>query len=80
VRIKEFEPVDETAEDKEKLVLENRCNIKLAIIIKDDANHIYNEIINKNSFLEMSFKDIWNDDGDSMYIRDDSGLLLFYRY
>jgi len=80
VRIKEFEPVDETAEDKETLILENNCNIKLNIILKDDANHIYTETINKNSDLEMSFKDIWNDDGDSMYIRDDSGLLLFYRY
>lgn len=80
VKIKQFEPVDESKDDKENLALENVCNVNLEIIIKDDANHIYTEKINSNSMLEMSFKDIWNDGGDSMYIRDDSGLLLFYRY
>ncbi|MFH1710969.1 MAG: thermonuclease family protein [Nanoarchaeota archaeon] len=80
VEIKEFEPVDKTQEDEETLILENKCNINLEMIIKDDANHIYNEEINKNSILEKHFKDIFNDGGDSLYIRDDSGLLLFYRY
>ena len=80
VGIKNFEPVDKTSEDKETLILENKCNINLEIIIKDDANHIYDEAIKRNSDLEMSFKDIFNDGGDSLYIRDDSGLLLFYRY
>jgi len=80
VKIKQFEPVDENPSDKETLILENNCNINLNIIIKDDANHIYTEKIDGNSMLEMSFKDIFNDGGDSVYVRDDSGLILFYRY
>lgn len=80
VEVVEFEPIDKTEKDKEKLILRNSCSISLSIIIKDDANHIYNEKILPGSVLSMDFQNIFNDDGDSLIIRDSSGLLLFYRY
>ena len=64
--------------NQEQLVLQNSCN-PMSIIIKDDANHIYNEKIPAGIFTQ-NFSCIWNDAGDSLYIRDNSGLLLFFRY
>lgn len=64
--------------NQEQLVLNNNCN-PMNVIIKDDANHIYGETINTGLFVK-NFSCIWNDDGDTVYVRDDSGLLLWYRY
>ena len=67
-------------DEPEQLVLKNNCNTELNIIFKDDATHIYRETINSNSVFTKTFSHIWNDAGDSIYIRDDKGLLIFYRY
>ncbi len=75
-----LELVELKIEEPEKLILKNNCEIKLNIILKDDATHIYKETINPNSFLIKNFSHIWNNAGDSVYIRDDKGLLIFYRY
>jgi endonuclease YncB( thermonuclease family) len=64
--------------EPEKLILKNNCN-DFNILIKDDATHIYNEVLNKGLF-EKSFSHIFNDDGDSVYIYDDRGLVFFKRY
>ncbi len=80
IKIIDFNPIDKNKDENETLILQNECGISLKIIIKDDANHIYNEQIGANSKFERQFKDIFNDDGDSLYVRDDSGLLVFYRY
>ena len=66
--------------NNELLRIQNNCDKELQIIIKDDATHIYEETIAANSVLEKSFSCIWNDDGDTLYVSDPSGLLLFYRY
>lgn len=75
--VEEFIWLDVGAEDSERLVLRNDCD-SFDILIKDDATHIYRETIDDELVLET--KDIWNDDGDSLYIWDDSGLVLFERY
>jgi len=75
--IDEFTWFDETDSDSEKLILKNRCE-SLNIIIKDDATHIYEREIKDQ--ITLNTKDIWNDDGDSLYIWDDTGLILFERY
>ena len=80
IKILKFEPIDKTEKDNETLVLDNLCGINLGITIKDDATHIYNEEISGESTLKMNFKNIFNDDGDSLYIYDSKGLILFYRY
>jgi len=67
-------------DEPELLILQNKCNKQLNIIFKDDATHIYHETINPNSFLTKTFSHIWNTDGDSIYIRDSEGLLIFHRY
>jgi len=66
--------------NNEFLKLKNSCNKKLDITIKDDARHTYKETIKPNSIFTKNFSCIWNDNGDSVYIRDDKGLVLFYRY
>jgi len=64
--------------NQEEIVLNNSCGV-LNVIIKDDANHIYDEKI-ENGLWQKNFSCIWNDAGDTIYIRDSSGLILFYRY
>jgi endonuclease YncB( thermonuclease family) len=67
--------------EPEQLILKNICNISINLIIKDDATHLYKETISQNSILEKSFSHIWNDDGDTLFIWDESGRLIsFYRY
>jgi endonuclease YncB( thermonuclease family) len=64
--------------NNEQLILQNNCNT-LNIILKDDANHI--EKINlKSGIYTENFSCVWNDEGDSLYIRDEQGLILFYKY
>ncbi|MFH0712080.1 MAG: thermonuclease family protein [archaeon] len=67
-------------DEPEILILQNTCDKILNITFKDDANHIYNEILNPKSQLTKTTSHIWNDDGDTIYIRDEKGLLIFQRY
>ncbi|MFH1238117.1 MAG: thermonuclease family protein [archaeon] len=62
----------------ELLILENSCD-EISVTIKDDATHTYKETLQKGTFIK-SFSCIWNDEGDSLYISDEKGLLIFYRY
>jgi endonuclease YncB( thermonuclease family) len=75
VRIIEFR-----TEEPEIIILRNECNREIEITIKDDANHIYHEILGANSILKKETSHIWNNDGDTLYIYDSEGLLIFYRY
>ncbi len=68
----------ETSSEEERLVLENKCE-KLEIVIKDNANHIYKEKLKTGRF-EKNFSHVWNNDGDSLFIWDEQGLVLFLRY
>ena len=68
----------ERCTNQEQLIIQNLCQ-DMQVIIKDDATHIYSENI-KTGVFTKNFSCIWNNDGDSLYIYDDSGLLLFYRY
>ena len=67
-------------DEPESLTLKNNCNKILNITFKDDANHIYNTIIQPYDSYTKTTSHIWNTEGDSVYIRDEKGLLLFYRY
>jgi len=66
--------------EPEKLILKNRCDKKLSIYIKDSARHTYYMTIKPDSEFTKTFSHIWNNDGDTLYIRDAKGLLTFYRY
>ena len=76
----QFNELGERCTNKERVVLRNTCDFDLSVIIKDDATHIYNEKLAANSLFNQSYSCIWNDDGDSLYIWDEDGLVLFYRY
>jgi endonuclease YncB( thermonuclease family) len=80
VKLVELVYLDLTEKDKEKLSLKNDCDISLNLTIKDDATHIYKEKIPANGIFEKETQNIWNDNGDSVYIWDSDGLVFFYRY
>ncbi|MFH0808092.1 MAG: thermonuclease family protein [archaeon] len=67
-------------DEPESLILKNSCNKILNISYKDDATHIYQAIIKPNSEYTNNFSHIWNTEGDSIYIYDTKGLILFQRY
>lgn len=72
----------------EYIILENKCDFDCDLIgwtIKDDtASHIktLDFELKANSEFQINYEGrIWNDGGDSLYLRDESGkLVLFYRY
>lgn len=75
IKITEFK-----TNEPESLALKNSCNYKINLTYKDDARHIYQAILEPNSQYTKTFSHIWNTDGDSIYIYDNKGLLIFYRY
>ncbi len=68
----------ERCKNQEQLVLDNKCGT-LNLTLKDDANHIYKLNIDKG-FFTKNFSCIFNDEGDSLFLRDESGLVLYYHY
>ena len=66
-------------EEPERLVLKNDCGVEIEVLIKDDATHIYEETLGIGEFV-LETSHIWNDDGDSVYVYDDEGLVEFYRW
>jgi len=64
--------------NKERIILENSCGT-LNVSIKDDATHIDHVLIKKGTFTK-NYSCVFNDAGDSLYIWDNSGLLIFERY
>jgi endonuclease YncB( thermonuclease family) len=66
--------------EPEILTLKNNCEIFLNITYKDDATHIYKTTLQSKQIYTQNFSHIWNDEGDSLYIYDTKGLLIFTRY
>ena len=66
--------------EPELLKIYNYCNKTFNITLKDDATHIYEETILPAGVFEKKSSHIWNDEGDTVYIWDEQGLLIFYRY
>ena len=64
--------------NKEQIILQNFCNT-LNVSIKDDATHIEHELIQKGMF-EKNYSCVWNDAGDTLFVWDKTGLLVFDRY
>jgi endonuclease YncB( thermonuclease family) len=64
--------------NKERVVLDNSCGT-LNVSIKDDATHIEHVLIKEGTFSK-NYSCVFNDVGDSLYIWDKSGLLVFERY
>lgn len=69
---------EERCKNQEQLILNNKCE-SLNLTLKDDANHIYKININKGIFVQ-NFSCVFNDEGDSLFIRDERGVVLYYHY
>lgn len=69
----------ETSEP-ERLVLGNNCGFDIELNYKDDATHIYDGVVPAGGIYENEFSHIWNTNGDSLYVYDEEGMVLFYRY
>tara|TARA_Y100000310_G_scaffold338066_1_gene426741 strand:- start:4382 stop:5071 length:690 start_codon:yes stop_codon:yes gene_type:complete len=67
-------------DEPEELVLENICDFNIEVLIKDDATHIYHEVLSAKEIFILETSHIWNTNGDSVYVWDEKGLLIFYRY
>jgi len=66
--------------EPESLTLQNTCPIQINLTYKDDATHIYKTTLSPDSIYQNNFSHIWNTEGDSIYIYDNQGLILFQRY
>ncbi len=64
--------------NQEQIILKNKCQ-DMEITLKDDATHIYDVELDKGIY-KRNFSCIWNNNGDTLYIWDNNGLLLWYRY
>jgi len=78
ISVVEFIYLDEKETDNETLILENDCET-MSVLIKDDATHMYKEALKSGTF-KMTTNNIWNDAGDTLFVWDNSGLLIFERY
>jgi len=65
--------------NQEQLIIYNNCEEIQATIKDNTASHIYKETIPAGTFTK-NFSCIFNDEGDSLFVWDKEGLLLFYRY
>lgn len=81
---------------EEYLILTEKCNSSFPISIKDDGTHTYYVFMHASKTQKIfsgkgepspgeiylnSTTNIWNNDKDTLFIRDSSGLLVyFYRY
>lgn len=75
----EYKEKTKRCNNEEILILNNSCNKTIFAFIKDDSTkHFYIEL--KKGLFSKNFSCVFNDDGDSLYIWDEEGLLLFYRY
>ncbi|MEI6058573.1 MAG: thermonuclease family protein, partial [archaeon] len=67
--------------EPERVILQNSCNRSFNLVMKDDASaHIVKRTINSNSIIQQNSSHVFNDAGDSLYVWDDSGLVVFERY
>ncbi len=64
--------------NRENIILENSCGT-LQVYLKDDTSKGSHYNISKGTFSQ-NYSCKFNDDGDSLFIWDDKGLVLFERY
>ncbi len=72
----------ELNEKEEFFILQNTCNFKCQDLeVKDEANHFFEfDLLEKEEKTIKAVSHVWNDDTDSLFLRDQSGLLIYYHY
>jgi len=78
----ELKYIEETkrCSDEEVVRIKNNCEFEIEFLLKDDATHIYERNIKGEGIYEENFSCIWNNDGDTLYVWDNDGLLIWERY
>jgi micrococcal nuclease len=69
---------EKRCKNQEQIILKNKCQ-DIEVTLKDDATHIYDIDLDKGIY-KRNFSCIWNNNGDTLYIWDNNGLLLWFRY
>jgi len=66
---------------EEYFILKNNCDFSCELEAKDEANHFFNIEINGKEEKKIESKgNIWNNNRDSLFLRDKEGLVLYYSY
>ena len=66
---------------EEFFILRNDCSFLCSGEVKDEANHFISVSLKAGEEKTFNSKGrIWNNDGDSFFLRDEKGLLLYYSY
>jgi len=71
--------------EKEYFTIKNKCDFECNLekwTVKDEANHFFklNNLPPGEQETYTSKTNIWNNDGDRLFMRDEKGLVLFYEY
>ena len=75
IELLELNPIDEF------FILKNNCNFSCNFQAKDEARHFFEIDIEAREEKTIESKgNIWNNDGDSLFIWDDEGLILYHNY
>jgi len=75
-----IELLELNAED-EYFILKNHCSFQCELEGKDEANHFFDITLSGEEEKTIHSKGrVWNNDGDSLFLRDEDGLLLYYTY
>jgi hypothetical protein len=65
----------------EYFILKNTCDFECTADAKDEGNHFFEIQIDGGKEKVFESKgNVWNDEGDRLFVRDDRGLLLYYEY
>lgn len=67
--------------EEEFFILKNNCNLDCKLEGKDEANHFFKIGMLAGEEKRIESKgNIWNNDGDRLFLRDGEGLVLYYSY
>jgi micrococcal nuclease len=65
----------------EYFILKNKCSYSCEFEAKDEANHFFQITLEAKEQKKIESKEkVWNDDGDRLFLRDEQGLILYYKY
>ncbi len=67
--------------EEEFFILKNDCEHSCSLEGKDEANHFFKiELEGREEKRIESKGNVWNNEGDSLFLRDEDGLVLYYSY
>jgi micrococcal nuclease len=75
IELLELDPIEEF------FILKNNCNWDCSLKGKDEAKHFFQiDLLAREKKKIESKGRIWNNNGDRLFLRDENGLVLYYKY